>query len=441
MFRAWLKLFATSAFAVAVVRSSHAATITVCGSGCDYANLQQAIDASAPGDVISVGSGVYTHTSSFTTLGKAITIRGAVDADGTPATILDGQGQRRVLLVSQGEGAGTVLENLVVRNGVAYGPIAYGGGLLVSGASPRFVNCVFTANFVQGWSDAGRGGGIHLSGSNATFVRCTVRGNHAYGPNSVGGGMHLESSAPLIQQCVFDGNSAPTGGYGGAIFSWGLGTTFPTLPAVIVDSVFVGNSAGYQGGAVFVTNRSISLSGCTISANAVTLQSGRGAGVYLYDATVSATNTIICGNTVQYGSQVDGGGVASWVDGGGNCVSASCIWCYRDYDGDGVANEADNCPAIANPGQADCDQDGLGDACELAAGAVDVNHDGVPDTCQCLADIDLDAVVGGADLALLLGAWGGDAKAAALADVDDDGQVDATDLSLLLAAWGPCGGG
>jgi len=211
--------FASCLIAVTTAIEAPAATITVCSTGCDYANLQQAIDASAPGDVISLDAGVYTHTSSFTTLGKAITIRGAVDPDGLPTTILDGQGQRRVLHLSQGEGAGTVFENLVVRNGVSYGPVACGGGLVLAGASPRFVNCVFTANFVQGWNYAGYGGGIHLSGSNATFVRCIVRGNQAYGPNSSGGGMYLESSAPLMQQCVFEGNSAPTGGYGGAIFS------------------------------------------------------------------------------------------------------------------------------------------------------------------------------------------------------------------------------
>jgi hypothetical protein len=47
----------------------------------------------------------------------------------------------------------------------------------------------------------------------------------------------------------------------------------------------------------------------------------------------------------------------------------------KDTDGDGRIDVADNCPLVANPGQADLDGDGQGDACDA-----DDDGDGVADT-------------------------------------------------------------
>jgi formylglycine-generating enzyme required for sulfatase activity len=39
----------------------------------------------------------------------------------------------------------------------------------------------------------------------------------------------------------------------------------------------------------------------------------------------------------------------------------------QDQDGDGIADPSDNCPQVANPSQADCDANGVGDACQVGA--------------------------------------------------------------------------
>jgi hypothetical protein len=49
------------------------------------------------------------------------------------------------------------------------------------------------------------------------------------------------------------------------------------------------------------------------------------------------------------------------------------------------------------------------------------------------ADLNGDGVVNGADLAILLGAWGGGGPA----DLNGDGVVNGADLAILLGAWGP----
>lgn len=54
--------------------------------------------------------------------------------------------------------------------------------------------------------------------------------------------------------------------------------------------------------------------------------------------------------------------------------------CFEDGDGDGVADDDDNCPDVDNPSQADEDDDGLGNACD------DVDDSPVADGCCSVGD-------------------------------------------------------
>ncbi|MCG3139062.1 MAG: hypothetical protein HJJLKODD_02940 [Phycisphaerae bacterium] len=58
-----------------------------------------------------------------------------------------------------------------------------------------------------------------------------------------------------------------------------------------------------------------------------------------------------------------------------------------DQDDDGVANSADNCPAVVNADQADGDEDGLGDLCDICPASADPDQedgdaDGAGDACD-----------------------------------------------------------
>ena len=57
---------------------------------------------------------------------------------------------------------------------------------------------------------------------------------------------------------------------------------------------------------------------------------------------------------------------------------------------------------------------------------------------SCIADLNNDGVVNGADLGILLAAWGPCSATPCTGDLNNDGVVDGADLGILLSAWGNC---
>ncbi len=90
---------------------------------------------------------------------------------------------------------------------------------------------------------------------------------------------------------------------------------------------------------------------------------------------------------------------------------------------------------------ADCNNDGTVDYGQILRGELpDINHNGAPDTCECIGDINVDDIINGGDLGVLLAYWGltTNAPTSIACDLNADGVVNGSDLGSLLAYWGPC---
>ena len=151
---------------------------------------------------------------------------------------------------------------------------------------------------------------------------------------------------------------------------------------------------------------------------------------------------------------------SGWVEvGGDGCIedpakiepgACGCGAADTDADADGVADCIDNCSDLYNPGQADCDGDGYGDACEIEAGAGDCNANAIPDACDIASgaspDVDgdgqPDACQPDCNGNALPDAWevaqgiAGDCNANGLPDDCEDGSIraDTGDMGALAAA-------
>ena len=112
-----------------------------------------------------------------------------------------------------------------------------------------------------------------------------------------------------------------------------------------------------------------------------------------------------------------------------------------DVDGDGIVNELDNCPAVANYDQTDTDGDLVGDRCDNCtavtnASQLDTDGDGHGNACD--GDFNQDGFVGGPDFTLFIGCFnqptGGNSICEA-ADMNGDGFVGGPDFSLFIAGF------
>ena len=383
----------------------------------DVSTVEEALALVRPGGTLEIGAGVFTPGAVLRSSGVGFTLRGAVDGDGRPATVIDGLGQRALFASFGPQEEPMVFENLVFTN--ARGDVS---AVWVERVEATFRNCRFAQNqsLQYFWPAA-----LYAAQSTLHLADCTMVDHEKLS-------MHYFSSAPntglYLERCTFERNGRRQDCWpGGAIRI--LGT--PQLSAELVDCTFRDNVACFGGG-IESAGIQLRIDGCEFAHNEGMQHSGA---LYISQQ-AEISNTTFCGNVAP--AYPDIGYNATWTDLGGNTFAAICP--EDDLDADGVADIADNCLGIANPDQADCDGNGTGDACDIAAGADDINLNGVLDQCECLGDVLADDLVNGADLAALLAYWGSvtSSPISQACDIDRSGVIDGADLTIVLSSWGLC---
>lgn len=324
--------------------------------------------------------------------------------------------------------------NVLELNGASGGGTGSGGGLVLDGAVGAIVqgnvfsensasyaagvlarncaNLVFSGNLVIGnsvFSAVGpsAGGGIGFTGETAIMIISNViAGNDADG---FGGGIYLGAPGSQVIGNIVEDNVVWW--QGGGIYVFGSGST-------LAGNRIVGNSSSSSAGGIYIAG-----SGMTLADNLVVENFAGGDGGGLF---IKAPGCSLAGDEATYnrifGNEAMGGGDALFYDvlfeeDGTSTLAAQNV-CWGTDQLDEVLD------AIVDF----FDDPGLG----IVAAFPFIEECSAP----VIGDVNGDGKVDGADLGLLLAAWGVCGPCwLCPADLNEDCQVDGADLGTLLSAW------
>ncbi|MBM4363544.1 MAG: right-handed parallel beta-helix repeat-containing protein [Deltaproteobacteria bacterium] len=231
----------------------------------------------------------------------------------------------------------------------------------------------------------------------------------------VGAGLRLLDTDALIEDCIIELSFA----------SGGAGVAIKGGSPILRNCVIRHNDSMGHGGGILLIDTNATIEDCTIFDNVAI---GRGGGVHAVGGSPTIEGTLL-----DYNDSASQGGGVSWMGtsaAGGRLLVDDCV--VQDnlaVGGGGLWIK----PGVSN---LHLRATGLcGNEPEQILGAyVDLGGNG---GCGigCPADLTGDAEVNGADLTVLLSAWG---PLGGIADLNGDGVVNGADLAALLAAWGSC---
>lgn len=249
---------ASIAIALAAAPAGSSAVVVVAPAGAAFSEIQPALDAAAPWDVVLVKSGTYAR---FTISNKAIAVvadAGATVAIAGPIHVHSlGLGKVVVLAGLDAEGLTSPLE-----------PDGYGLLVTFSSGSVRVQDChlrgadgnALASGCAKAAFDWGWDGARVYQSADVTFTRCTLEGGRgadefepsacsgvpATGPSG-GDGLRGNNSTVAAHDCVLaagrGGDAWQLGGFGGHAAHANLGSLF------LANCVLAGANGGDAGGA------------------------------------------------------------------------------------------------------------------------------------------------------------------------------------------------
>jgi hypothetical protein len=376
------------------------------GSG-DVATIQEAIDSASASDTVLCAAGTFTGDGNrdLDFNGKQIIL---MSEDGPELTTIDCEGTELdphiAFFFLSGEDSTATVNGFTITNGYSateYWP--YSEGIVQCSASaPAIVNCVITEN---------TGNAVYCIYNNLPGLGSGTQLDSCIINNNAGHGLLLNCGASMVTSSEINGNeSIGAVLYGGSgnlqlirdiiVSNGGVGVYIETASSTdfnIQECTILGNAGGieyyYWPPKVGDVSRGQTLSNCLVAFN-----DGDG----ISSSGMLPFSQVQCCNS--YGNTGDNWGEWTYFGHGdefGNlslnpllCDTASANYfldvlspCAPDHvlntcglligtfgvqcsdavdtDGDGIADIMDNCPTVANPDQADSDDDGIGDACEI----------------------------------------------------------------------------
>ncbi len=259
------------------------------GDACE--TIAAAVDKAISGDTIEIAAGTYNEHD--ITVYKELTINGA----GADSTIIDAAGNGRAFYA----GSTILISNMRLQNGqTTAGPsFAGNGGAVFNSGTLTLQNVVMIDN------NAVHGGGAVFNINAVTLNNVQVFSNTAA---TGGGGIYsINSGVISITESTIAHNSATGGASGGG------GISSIGVSLLIQDLAIFDNNSNYLGGGLFIgVDDQAILENVTLADN----EGATGAGFYVNQGTVTATNITVSGNTASnnYGGiHMTGTGVSLYL--------------------------------------------------------------------------------------------------------------------------------